>query len=409
MENCTIYSHYPSFEKIEKLLRESFPDDDIKTSEQGHMRKQEEHSKLISVAVSGGLFSPKKTLTLNYRERATPSYTLDRVDCALSGNLAGMNNFISAIATPRSQIKYLLMQKVSTINCEIACIAEPGFTDDFKLAIQRIARELDAILFVQPGKTFSESRVQHFLNADFRLILDVQGYSNVDTLDVKIDPKYFDAQQPATPDQLERKRISEAYLQEHGVAVNAHLPPVSDEASVVLRDKTELLERAYALTLIAAKGDGLEQPYLDKAKSNFGIEGLSPLETLIYNKPTLDGHEKTYASWRYESLTTILWSLGLLESLPYPSRICDVEHIIGIVLQNSRENLAAMAAVRSKAEILQELDKIYRMDWACVDARIKNQPITGDLQPDVVYERHYALNWITKYGDQSWDNVSTNT
>jgi hypothetical protein len=27
----------------------------------------------------------------------------------------------------------------------------------------------------------------------------------------------------------------------------------------------------------------------------------------------------------------------------------------------------------------------------------------------VVYERHYALNWLTGYMDQDWDDISTDT
>ncbi len=126
-------------------------------------------------------------------------------------------------------------------------------------------------------------------------------------------------------------------------------------------------------------------------------------------KPRWTTEKKAYASWRYESLNTILWALGLLESLPYPSAICDVSHIVGMMLQNSHEALAARVNVRTADEILQELDKTYRMHWACVNARIKGQPVGGNLQPGVVYERHYALNWITQYGGQSWDDVTTNT
>ena len=48
------------------------------------------------------------------------------------------------------------------------------------------------------------------------------------------------------------------------------------------------------------------------------------------------------------------------------------------------------------------------MDWTCVDARIKGVQIT-EIHSGVVYERHYSLNWLTKYQNQDWDNVQTNT
>jgi len=51
---------------------------------------------------------------------------------------------------------------------------------------------------------------------------------------------------------------------------------------------------------------------------------------------------------------------------------------------------------------------IYRIHWAVVEAQLHKQPMPAGLNADVVYERHYALNWLTYYGDD-WDNVSTDT
>lgn len=51
---------------------------------------------------------------------------------------------------------------------------------------------------------------------------------------------------------------------------------------------------------------------------------------------------------------------------------------------------------------------IYRLDWACVDARIKGNEAPASLNADVVVERHMALNWLIGY-DDDWDNVSTDT
>ncbi len=260
MENCTVYSHYPSFDRIESILRESFPKADIKVSDEGDMRRKDERSKLITVTQKAGLFSAKKTLSVSYREREVPSYTLDGAACALTTNLRGMYNFIGSIPTTHDKAKQLLLQKVSTLNCEFACIAEPGFTDEFTAAVQRIAREQEAIIFAQPGKTFSRSTAQHFLNADFQVILDVKGFSEADAVDVKIDARYFDSQETASSAQQARKEASEALLTQHGVAINKHLPVTPDAENVALQEPAVLLERAYALTLIAAKGEGVEQP-----------------------------------------------------------------------------------------------------------------------------------------------------
>ncbi len=49
------------------------------------------------------------------------------------------------------------------------------------------------------------------------------------------------------------------------------------------------------------------------------------------------------------------------------------------------------------------------MHWACVNARVKGEAVSGNLNSSIVYERHYALNWLTNYGGQEWDEVETNT
>ena len=67
--------------------------------------------------------------------------------------------------------------------------------------------------------------------------------------------------------------------------------------------------------------------------------------------------------------------------------------------------------MRTPAEILDEADLIFRMDWACVEARLKNDPsLMGDLFQDVVVERHKGLNWIIgAYGADDWDTVAPHT
>mmetsp|Transcript_11810 Transcript_11810/g.16379 ORF Transcript_11810/g.16379 Transcript_11810/m.16379 type:complete len:97 (-) Transcript_11810:11-301(-) len=62
-----------------------------------------------------------------------------------------------------------------------------------------------------------------------------------------------------------------------------------------------------------------------------------------------------------------------------------------------------------KEEVADLLDHYYCYNWACVDARIKGTNAPGGMDSGVVLERHYALNWLTKYFNQEWDNVKTDT
>ena len=72
-------------------------------------------------------------------------------------------------------------------------------------------------------------------------------------------------------------------------------------------------------------------------------------------------------------------------------------------------SLSKKAKLRSKEEILELQDLTLRYNWACVDARINNKTIEA-LDFGVVFERHYALNWLlTVDGISDWDAVMTTT
>ena len=115
---------------------------------------------------------------------------------------------------------------------------------------------------------------------------------------------------------------------------------------------------------------------------------LSPEERAFVEAKAPDEQAVLDFVWRYECAWTGLWALGLIPDFAYPDSICDV---------------GAMASLLLAARILDEADKIYRYDWACVDARIKG------LDAPTMLERHRMLNWLIRYQNADWDDVRTDT
>ena len=102
--------------------------------------------------------------------------------------------------------------------------------------------------------------------------------------------------------------------------------------------------------------------------------------------------------------------MGYADELGYPGSICDVQAIVKLVHgAGGVEGLVNGANLRSVEEVLDEADRIYRLHWAVVDARLRGQKAPADLEAGVVYERHYALNWLIGYLGSEWDDVSTDT
>ncbi|MDF1694777.1 MAG: DUF4272 domain-containing protein [Saprospiraceae bacterium] len=403
MENCTIYSHAIDFGEVVKIVKENLPKAKVKSKDEG-LRKS------LEATISGGFFSKSKSLRINYRQRQNPSYKLDEIECGLTQNLAGMVGFIQNFPADNEALRSKFLAKVMAANSEMAFIAEPEINPKFEAVLRKITSTLNAFLFVQPSKLFNASPGQHFVDKNLDLILDTQGKSAIQDLDVTVEAKYKDAPETSIKeDQIQRKKVSEAFLNTHGVKVNAHLPTVGSEEDTELRSVSEVIDRAYALMITAVKGEGVEQAHLERAVKEKSIRLLSPQEEYIFNADSLSDQERGNATWRYESLNVILWALGKLDVLSYPDTICDVKKIVGLIFQPTREDFQNSVQLRSKKEILDELDKIYRIHWACVDARIKGGQVSGNVNPSVVYERHYALNWLTNYNGEDWDDVKTHT
>jgi Domain of unknown function (DUF4272) len=67
--------------------------------------------------------------------------------------------------------------------------------------------------------------------------------------------------------------------------------------------------------------------------------------------------------------------------------------------------------LRPAAEILDALDLAWRQHWIVRQTRQSDVEVE-DLNPDVVMERHHALNWMTGFQNDpgtDWDNTDTPT
>jgi hypothetical protein len=207
-----------------------------------------------------------------------------------------------------------------------------------------------------------------------------------------------------------RKKRSEELLKKQGIPINPSLPATESEEETTPRSANDMAKRAVGLCAVALRGEGLNQQEVISLLNGKDVwASVTPEEEkfLLKKKPAIQ--EMINFKWRYESLWVLLWALGRAEDLGAPTSICDVQRTVSMVLDTPSEDFIQRAKSRPRSEILDEADLIYRYDWAVVDARIKGEDPPGNLDPGVVYERHYALNWLIGYMDQEWDDVTTDT
>ena len=216
----------------------------------------------------------------------------------------------------------------------------------------------------------------------------------------------------ATLDQKERRSASEEICKSKGIPIyeNPNSLFVQSENEVQLRQKDEVVDRAIALLYLGLKSEGLEQVHLDKVDKVFQVTSkLTPVERKYVNAINPTDQQKTNANWRYESLHVLLWSLNFIDELKYPNELCNVAEDVKIIYELGADQFREQSQLRSKKEILDQADLILRFDWACVNARVKNEIAPSGLNSSVVLERHHSLNWLINYMNQDWDNVTTDT
>jgi hypothetical protein len=209
----------------------------------------------------------------------------------------------------------------------------------------------------------------------------------------------------------ERKRKTEEALAKLNVQINPNLPLMESEEDAQIRDAQSIAERCLVLySLIAVAHEVPRENAIELLKDNNLWTSVSPEEKAFFESASPSKKEVIKATWRAEALWVLLWSLGYIKKLDWPSEYCDVSRIQDI-MPNTEEGILQfrnVAKLRSVSEILDELDFIYRIDWAVVDARIQGKVSPARINPSIVYERHCALNWLAS-NDIEWDDITTDT
>ena len=345
---------------------------------------------ILKVAPDAEVSAEGEVIRVKY---ANANLTIHRISGQeLQDHLKGLAGFVQHFAgnkpTPNSNQLFSMIEHMSAT---YGIVIEPGFDseDRIKTLVLNLTRSHKGVIFFQ-SSIYAPNGMR---------ILGRPG-----------DDDYYMAPKPVSSEQEERKQRSIKILTSNSIPFMKHLPVIVSESEIELRSKVEICERAMALCLVAAYAEGLEKEFIDKKINEFQIANcFSPKEKYFLALPSFDTTIKAQFLWRYESLWVLLWSLGYVKNLETPTKICDVPFSVKTINDKGRESFIQNANLRSKTEILDQADLIYRYHWATTEARIKNNPMPGNLDNSVVYERHYALNWLISTKNQAWDDISTDT
>lgn len=221
----------------------------------------------------------------------------------------------------------------------------------------------------------------------------------------------FEERFPDLPkDAVDRRTHSNAVMRAEAVPVNEWLPVIEAENDLLLPSTEQVAMRAAATLIVALKAHGMPQEKVDELVREYNLAGqLSPNEDKFINDLTATDSEHQIQVWRYEAANALLWSLGFVDHLGGPRELVDPKKIASIIVDSTHEQFLAKAKLRSKSEILDQADLIYRYRWALVDARLNGREAPAGLSDDVAMERHQVFNWLIEHAEIDWDDISLDT
>lgn len=328
----------------------------------------------------------------------------------------GMANFFSKAPVKNQVLKENILQQMKLFNCIISIQfilnSDEKRTNTIIKNVYIVAKALTAFVLVPTMEVF------HY---DGRLLINTEGQSAFDTFHPIASADFLDKEMKPTEADIQRKQNSIEILKSKKIPYLEELRSAVFDAETTLQSKETILQRliaTYATAIQAevyasGKYDNPEQKMkeqIDLLNEKYHVsEYFSPKEKEYIDHPPVK-EPKLFNSygWRYECCAVFLWALSLLD-LKEPNQICEAVELGNIIWNHDFDSLSKAAKLRSKEEILSLQDLTLRYDWACADARINNKTIDA-LDFGVIYERHYALNWLlTVDGISDWDAVTTTT
>jgi hypothetical protein len=201
-----------------------------------------------------------------------------------------------------------------------------------------------------------------------------------------------------------------------------------DEGADQIRRADEVARRCIVLYAVLAAGHDEPRDQLVQWLRREGLwDAVSPKESEFLLSASPTKQQRIDVTWRAEALSPLLWSLDLIDALPSPEQLCDVQLIRNVMppLFASVGEFVSTARLRSDAEIHAANEEIYQIHWRVRDFQLRHQamppgklprmphedvdPPADSYDSGVVEERHYALNWLIGYCGQDWDEITTDT
>ncbi|MDR0269719.1 DUF4272 domain-containing protein [Paenibacillus sp.] len=348
------------------------------------------------------LFKKRKIAIRVSTEDANPDY--------FDSNIPGMMGFYDRIPFADENRKELVLTQISVFNTVIALEADKELDAGQIQLCMALLSEMEGIGFLQDGT---------LLDSDGQVIVYPNGTSGPADFTPRACTNKIMGPEVSSEEGERRKRASIAYIQERNIPYLESLPELPPISDCLWKAQEDIARRAVALLIViqyacdVSQGGDLAESkeFVMDLLQKFGVERHlteNERELLLDEKPAEQA--AVNIAWQYEAYWALIWVLGLVESLEFPDRICDCDYAIQVVSEcESFEEFYQKIAMRTREEIMDEADKMYRLHWACVNSRINGQEAPAGMNESIVVERRRGLFWTIGRFDEAWDDISMDT
>jgi len=330
--------------------------------------------------------------------------------------ISGMANFFSKAQLKDKEVLEKVILQIRMFTCIIGIVFELNDdekrTDHLINTIYDVAKRTQSFILYPSMQIYtSEGKLLISLDGqtDFKKYYPI---ASSGLLKSDIKPSFNDEERykKIIRECDEKKIIHTAFMLSTQVMEREAKVPSKEE---IAKRATTVFSCALYSECLLIKGGSMDRAKdeFENMNKTYGIKSYlseKEKEYIIMEQP--DEVTKIQFSWQYERCYVLLWALGLI-TLNSPTEICNVRQIAEVIRgYSSLEELIKAVNIRSNEELLDMHTRNLYYNWACVEARVKNQETPANLNSEVVNERHFAFNWlISANGECDWDDICPNT
>ncbi len=191
----------------------------------------------------------------------------------------------------------------------------------------------------------------------------------------------------------------------------SRVPLIEEGQESKIRSSVEIAKRILVLSYLCYLSEVWEDrdEVVEFLKKEDLWASVSSNEQKLFLKEKLTEKERINISWRPEGIWLLLFVIHKIDQLALPQQEIKMDAIFDQIpdFMAATKSFINAATLRPTGQILDAFDLIYRIHWAVRDAQLNNSaPL--NVHPGIVFERHYAINWVLN-PTLNWDDVTTDT